>query len=402
MRQDMQIRNFSPSTIQTYLYHVRCFAQYFGKSPERLGPQHVRDYQLHLVENKKASWSSFNQAVCALRFLYRFTLRRKWHVTMIPFAKKPKILPSVLGPEEVRRLLTCTHPLKHRTIVTTLYGAGLRLEEALHLRLSDIDSARMLLRVACGKGCKERCVPFSPRLLDALREYWKKYRPAHWLFPGRKPEKPLSASAVQRSCERAVREAGIHKRVTPHTLRHSYATGLLEAGVDLLTISKLLGHRSFSSTLIYLHVRRPHLESVPSPLDWLPLDQCPKSVSPDTNATNSTPTTATPSTPPAATTSTTPTEPTQPTPPPTSAASTTPFTPTTATSPPSHPGTPRSADHDRSSAESGARRISGKNTSPTAKPSASSSNDADSGSPGKPKPTSKESRKKSRSSKRRD
>jgi integrase len=138
----------------------------------------------------------------------------------------------------------------------------------------------MLLRVACGKGCKERCVPFSPRLLDALRDYWKKYRPARWLFPGRSPHKPLSASAVQRCCERAVREAGISKHVTPHTFRHSYATGLLEAGVDLLTISRLLGHRSFSSTLVYLHVRRPHLESVPSPLDWLPVEQCPKSTEP--------------------------------------------------------------------------------------------------------------------------
>ena len=282
MQQDMQIRNLSPNTIKNYSYHVQCFAQHFGKSPDHLGPEHIRDYQVHLVENKKVSWSSFNQAVCALRFLFRITLARDWPVTMIPFGKKPKTLPTVLGPEEVQKLLVCTDSLKHRVILTTLYAAGLRLEEALHLRVSDIDSARMLLRVACGKGAKQRCVPFSPRLLETLRDYWKKYRPSHWLFPGRKPDQPLSASAVQRCCERAVRQAGIHKHVTPHTLRHSYATGLLEAGVDLLTISRLLGHRSFSSTLIYLHVRRPHLESVPSPLDWLPVDQCPKSVPPAT------------------------------------------------------------------------------------------------------------------------
>lgn len=286
MIQDMQIRNLSPSTIETYIYHVRCFANYFGKSPDLLGPEQVRDYQVHLVENKKASWSSFNQAVCALRFLYRITLPRDWPVTMIPFGKKPKILPTVLAPDEVQRLLACTYPLKHRAILTTLYAAGLRLEEALHLLLTDVDSNRMLLRVAYGKGAKQRFVPFSPRLLETLRDYWRKHRPAHWLFPGKKPHKPLSASAVQRGCERSVRQAGINKHVTPHTLRHSYATGLLEAGVDLLTISRLLGHRSFSSTLIYLHVRRPHLESVPSPLDWLPVDQCPKSVPPPTPTTH--------------------------------------------------------------------------------------------------------------------
>jgi site-specific recombinase XerD len=231
--------------------------------------------------------SEFNQAVCALRFLYGVTLAREWPVTMIPFGKRPKTLPTVLGPDEVQKLLVCTHPLKHRVILTTLYAAGLRLEEALHLVLSDIDSARMLLRVALGKGAKERLVPLSPKLLETLRDYWKKYRPSHWLFPGRKPDKPLSASAVQRRCERSVREAGIQKHATPHSLRHSYATGLLEAGVDLLTISRLLGHRSFSTTLIYLHVRRPHLESVPSPLDWLPVDQCPKDVQPTTPTTGS-------------------------------------------------------------------------------------------------------------------
>jgi site-specific recombinase XerD len=161
-------------------------------------------------------------------------------------------------------------------LLTTIYAAGLRLEEATHLRVRDIDSARMLLRVAHGKGAKERLVPLSPRLLQELRAYWKLVRPEHWLFPGGDPEKPISDTTVQKSCKRAAREASITKRVSPHVLRHSHATALLEAGVDLLTISRLLGHRSFSTTLIYLHVRRPHLESIRSPLDWLPLEQCPR------------------------------------------------------------------------------------------------------------------------------
>lgn len=276
MIEDLQVRNYSPRTVECYTYHVGCFARHFGRSPDQLGPEEVRAYQVYLVQEKKASWTSFNQAVCALRFLYRTTLPRDWPVTMIPFAKRPKKLPTVLAAQEVQQLLACAHPLKQRMILTSLYAAGLRLEEGLHLRVSDIDSARMLLRVACGKGAKERLVPLSPRLLTELREYWRTYRPATWLFPGGNDEQPLNSATVQKACTRAAREAGLTKRVTPHVLRHSYATGLLEAGVDFLTIQRLLGHRSFSTTLIYLHVRQPHLESVPSPLDWLPVEQCPR------------------------------------------------------------------------------------------------------------------------------
>jgi site-specific recombinase XerD len=276
MTQDMQIRNLSPRTIECYTYHIACFAKHFGRSPDRLGPEEVRAYQLYLVQQKKASWASFNQAVCALRFLYRVTIPRPWPVIQIPFAKKPKKLPVVLGPEETKRLLECARPLKPRVLLTTIYATGLRLEEATHLQVPDIDSLRMLLRVAHGKGAKERLVPLSPRLLEELRAYWKVVQPARWLFPGGDGEKPLSDTTVQKSCKRAAREAGITKRVSPHVLRHSHATALLESGVDLLTISRLLGHRSFSTTLIYLHVRRPHMESVRSPLDLLPLEQCPR------------------------------------------------------------------------------------------------------------------------------
>jgi integrase/recombinase XerD len=273
---DMQIRNLSRHTIECYTYHVACFAKHFGRSPEQLGVEEVRAYQVYLVQEKKSSWSRFNQAVCALRFLYRVTLGQSWPVVQIPFAKQPKKLPVVLAPEEVQRFLSCARPLKLRVILTTIYAAGLRLEEATHLEVQHIDSARMLLLVARGKGSKERLVPLSPRLLQELREYWKVVRPERWLFPGGVPGTPLGPSAVQKACQRAACEARIAKRVTPHTLRHSYATGLLEAGVDLLTIQRLLGHSCFSTTLIYLHVRRPRLESIVSPLDWLPLGQCPR------------------------------------------------------------------------------------------------------------------------------
>jgi site-specific recombinase XerD len=273
--EDLQVRNYSPRTVESYVYHVAAFAKYFGRSPEVLGPEEIRAFQVYLVQEKKASWSAFNQTVCALRFLYRTTIPRPWPVTMIPFAKRPKRLPVVLGAEDVQRLLECARPLKQRVILSTFYAAGLRLEEALHLKAADIDSTRMLLRVGCGKGAKERLVPLSPRLLTELRAYWKAYRPSDWLFPGKRPDQPLGGTTVEKACKRAAQEAGLKQRVTPHVLRHSYATGLLEAGVDLLTISRLLGHRSFSTTLLYLHVRRPRLESIPSPLDWLPVAQCP-------------------------------------------------------------------------------------------------------------------------------
>jgi len=276
MIEDMQIRNLSPGTVECYVKHVSRFAKYFGRSPEQLGPEDVRQYQVYMVQERKLAWSTFNQAVCALRFLYGTTLRRVWPVVHIPYAKRPKKLPVVLGPEEVQQLLECARPLKQRMLLTTLYAGGLRVEEGCRLQVTDIDSARMMLRVARGKGAKERLVPLSPRLLEELRNYWRTYRPATWLFPGIKADQPLHISTVEKACRHAARKAGIPKRVTPHTLRHSYATGLLERGVDLLVIQRLLGHRSFSTTLIYLHVRRPHLESVPSPLDWLPVSQCPR------------------------------------------------------------------------------------------------------------------------------
>ena len=281
MAEDMLLRNLSPRTIDTYTWHVNRFAMFIGKALEDATPEDLRSFQLHLVQERKVSWSTFNQTVCGLRFLYRTTLPRPWHVTMIPFGKRPKKLPAVLGADEVDRLLQCVTCLKHRMLLLTLYAAGLRLSEGAALTIPDIDSKRMLLRIASGKGQKERLVPLSPRLLTALREYWKQERSPKYLFPGSTFETRISSTTIQKSCKAAVIKAGIRKDVTPHTLRHSYATGLLEAGVDLLTIGHLLGHKSFSTTMVYLHVRRPHMESTPSPIDWLPVRQLPGWHQPD-------------------------------------------------------------------------------------------------------------------------
>jgi len=276
MAEDMQIRNFAASTIDAYTWHVDKFCSHFGKMPDELGPEEIRQYQIFLVHEKKSSWSSFNQAVCGLRFLYEVTLGKPWAIKHIPFGKRPKKLPVVLSDQEASRLIECTHNPKHRTVLLCCYAAGLRLAEATHLKVADVDGQRAQIRITSGKGSKERRVPASPRLLDALREYWKLDRPSSYLFPGRTPDVPLSSATIQKACRLSAALAGIRNIVTPHTLRHSYATSMLEAGVDLLTISKLLGHSSFVTTMIYLHVRRQHFDRSPSPIDWLPVRQCPQ------------------------------------------------------------------------------------------------------------------------------
>jgi len=277
MAEDMQLRNFSDNTIDAYTYHVDKFCQHFGKPADQLGPDEVRKYQLFLVNEKKISWSSFNQAVCGLRFLYQVTLKKEWAIKHIPFGKRPKKLPTVLSDQEACKLLQCLHNPKHHAVLLTCYAAGLRLSEASHLKVADIDGQRNQLHIREGKGRKDRIVPASPRLLQALREYWKLKRPSDYLFPGKTATVPLSSATIQKACKLAVAKAQITKPdVTPHTLRHSWATGMLEAGVDLLTISKLMGHFSFVTTMVYLHVRRQHLDRAPSPIDWLPVRQCPQ------------------------------------------------------------------------------------------------------------------------------
>jgi site-specific recombinase XerD len=267
MRQDLCIRNLSPRTQECYLWHVERFAKHFGRSPAVLGPEEVRQYQIHVVEEKRASWSWFNQAVCALRFFYGVTLGKDWALERIPHGKKEKKLPAVLSRDEVRRLLKAVGNRKHRLMLTTIYAAGLRLGEAIKLRVGDIDSDRMVLHIHQAKGHKDRLVPLSPRLLEQLREYWLAYRPRSFVFPGATIDTSLHPTAVQKAFQRALLVASIRKPASVHTLRHSYATHLLEAGTDLRTIQLWLGHASLNTTAVYLHVSVGAAEGGASPLD---------------------------------------------------------------------------------------------------------------------------------------
>ena len=254
MTEDLRIRNYSIHTIDAYIRCVANFARHFGKSPDLLGAEQVRKYQIYLVEIKKASWSLFNQTVCALRFLYENTLDRPGMVKYIPFPKQEKKLPVILSFEELKEFFRSVHIPKHQTIVKLMYATGLRISEALSLMIEDIDSMRMVIRVRLGKGKKDRYVPLPPTLLDDLRRYWKAYRPEFWLFPGESGKLPLSGTALQRVVLKARRKAGFHKPVTCHTMRHCYATHQLEAGTDLRTLQLRLGHRSLNTTALYLHV----------------------------------------------------------------------------------------------------------------------------------------------------
>jgi integrase/recombinase XerD len=267
---DLRLRNYAPGTIEAYVAGVARFAKHFGRSPDLLGPEDVRTFQLHLIE-RQVSWSLFNQTVCALRFFFRTTLGRPELLPFVPYAKKPKKLACVLGPEEVTRLFDAARPGRDRVMLQTTYACGLRLSEVLDLAVADIDSARMLVHVRQGKGRKGRLVPLSSQLLQVLRDYWRYQRPAGRLFPGTDLHRRLCDGTVQRLFKRVVLRAGLSKPATMHTLRHSFATHLLEAGVDLLTVQKILGHSNLSTTTRYLHLRGDRLRRVPSLLALLPL-----------------------------------------------------------------------------------------------------------------------------------
>jgi integrase/recombinase XerD len=271
MTEDMAARNLSPYTQRNYLAAIARFARHFRKSPAELGAEQVRDYLNHLVAHK-VSASHFNVTVAALRFLYTVSLERDWAPARLPFQKRPRKLPTVLSADETARFLEVIPERKLRAALVTAYAAGLRVFKVVALRTRDVDSARMVLRVANGKGGKERQVMLSPRLLEVLRDYLRAERPrSEWLFPGRDPAQHISIRRVQLACQTARQAAGIGKHVTMHTLRHSFATHLLEAGVDVCTIKLLLGHRSLSSTARYLHVATNAVCAVPSPLDRLRL-----------------------------------------------------------------------------------------------------------------------------------
>ena len=271
MLEDMQVRNLSPHTQRAYTERVARFARYFHRSPDQLGPEEIRTYLVHLTTERQLAPRTIIIAVAGLRFLYTVTLQKPWSVAVvIPAPKEPQRLPVVLSPAEVVRFLDSVATLHHRTILTTCYAAGLRISEALHLTLSAIDSARMVLRVEQGKGQKDRYVMLSPRLLEILRAWWRVRRPQRWLFPGDDPDGRLTAHAVNRACQRAQRRSGLSKPVTPHSLRHAFAVHLLEAGTDVRTIQLLLGHRSLKTTAQYLCLARNTVCATPSPLDRLP------------------------------------------------------------------------------------------------------------------------------------
>ncbi|HEX5140107.1 MAG TPA: site-specific integrase [Dehalococcoidia bacterium] len=265
MLDDLAVRNYSPHTRDAYVRYVARFARHFGRSPEQLGPDQIREYQVHLVQHG-ACEGTLVQTVCALRFLYRITLKAPFSIDLIPFPRKHRRLPTVLSRQDVLTFLAAIPNLKHRTILTTAYAAGLRMSEVLHLLVTDIDSRRMTITVRQGKGRKDRVVPLSPVLLTLLREYWRLYTPRHFLFPGATPERPLNRRSVSSICERA-RRVLPGRRVTAHTLRHSFATHLLEAGTDVRTIQVLLGHRSLSTTATYTHVSPAQVLATRSPLD---------------------------------------------------------------------------------------------------------------------------------------
>ena len=270
MSEDMQLRNLAPHTQRSYLQQVSQFARHFGRSPDLLGPDDIRAYQLHLTRDRHLSASSILVAVSAIRFLYKVTLRRDWNLDdVIPSCRKPQTLPVVMSPEEVSRFLDAVESLKHRTILTVCYAAGLRVSEAVRLTPDAIDSQRMVIRVVEGKGRKDRYVMLWPRLLDILRAYWRKARPQQWLFPGDLPGQPISTSAVEDVCRQVRSRAAIAKPVTPHSLRHAFAVHLLEAGTDLRTIQLLLGHRCLSTTARYLRLATSKVCATTSPLEFL-------------------------------------------------------------------------------------------------------------------------------------
>ena len=276
MLEDMGIRNLSANTQLSYLQQVSSYAKHFHRSPDDLGPEDVRAYQVHLTAERKLSAASIGIATSALRFLYKVTLKQNWAPDEIPMPKKPFKLPVVLSPEEVMHFLDCIDSTKYKTILMTAYAAGLRVSEATHLKVTDIDSQRMVLRVDQGKGNKDRYVMLSPRLLESLRAYWKLERPDFWLFPGNIPGKPITRDAVGQACQKAHRAAGITKPITPHSLRHAFATHLLESGTDVRRIQLLLGHRSLATTSRYLKIATSTVCATVSPFDLLPMADSPQ------------------------------------------------------------------------------------------------------------------------------
>ena len=277
MLEELQRRNFSPATIRSYIGAVERFARYFHKPPDRLGPEQIREYQAHLLHARKLKAETVVAQVAALRFFFIRTLKRRFPPDSIPYPKYPAHhLPKVLSPEEVAQLIDAARNLQARAMLMLLYSTGVRRSELVRLRVEDIDSKRMVVHIRQGKGGKDRDVPLCPRLLETLREYWRWKKPKTWLFMRGTPtrgDQPLTDRAVWYACAEAARHAGFNKPVSPHMLRHSFATHLLENGADLPTIQILMGHADLEATSIYLHVSRRHLEKTINPLEHLAISE---------------------------------------------------------------------------------------------------------------------------------
>jgi integrase/recombinase XerD len=276
MLEELQRRHYSEATTRYYVRKVEAFARHFQCSPDRLGPQHIREYQAQLFTKRKLSPGSVRNHLCALRFFYIQTLKKAWSIADTPYPKKTHRLPTILSQEEVGQLIDAASSPFHRTLLMTLYATGIRNAELTHLKISDIDSRRMVIHIQGGKGRQDRDVMLSPMLLDELRAHWRRLRRKSrtWLFPGNRwhsGDHPMDTKTPRHACQQAAQRAGIKKKVYPHVLRHCFATHLLEAGADLHTIQILLGHHDLKETALYLHLSQRHLRATASPLDSLAL-----------------------------------------------------------------------------------------------------------------------------------
>lgn len=275
MLDELQRRNYAKTTVEYYLQAVERFARYFKQSPDRLTADHLRTYQAYLLRERKLGPRTVRLHVCAIRFFFVKTLKRPYGLDDTPYPKAPRRLPVVLTVDEVQRLIASARTLGERTMLMVLYSTGMRNAEMRYLQVRDIDSTTMLIHIQHGKGGRDRYVPLSPTLLATLRAYWRWITPKVWLFPGTRGssriDRPITPKVVWDACRTAAAAAGIAKRVSAHTLRHSYATHLLEGGADLRTIQLLLGHVKLEHTVIYLHLSRRHLQAVANPVDAMTL-----------------------------------------------------------------------------------------------------------------------------------
>ena len=276
--EELQRRNYSHETIRSYVHAVEDFARRFNCPPDRLGPQHIRQYQAELFQKRKLSSGTVGIRLAALRFFYTKTLRRNWSIADTPYPKRTHRLPTILSQEEVAQLIAAARTPCERILLMTLYATGLRRSELTHLKISDIDSQRMVVHIRDGKGRKDRDVMLSPKLLTALRTDWRFYhrQSSTWLFPSNyRKDRPIDTKTVWHACQKAAQRAGLQKRVHPHTLRHCFATHLYEAGTDLRAIQVLLGHEDLKDTLIYVHLAIQRLNATASPLDSLSINDKP-------------------------------------------------------------------------------------------------------------------------------